>query len=155
MEFLQQSWVIIAAAIGGITLIWNFAHKTLKEIIDTITKPIKDLDQKVENLNKKVDINASHNDKVSKALLTMQRNSLMRSCEEFLRNGYATTNEKSTISDQYTSYSELGGDSFVTDMVANIMKLPLEKPTRVDKVKSKAHKIEQVIESDDYSDLNK
>lgn len=148
MEFLQQTWVLIAAIVGGVTLIWNFAHKTLREIIDTITKPIKDLDTKVDDLSKKVDENTHHNNRVSRALLTLQRNSLLRSCEEFLRNGYATTNEKSTISEQYTSYSELGGDSFVSDLVANVMKLPIEKPTKLEKAKSKAHNIARAIESD-------
>lgn len=56
----------------------------------------------------------------------MQRNSLLRSCNDFLARGYASMEEKSTISDQYISYHNLGGDSFITEMVEQVKDLPLK-----------------------------
>ena len=104
-------------------------------------KPFTQLNTKMDNLENKMNEVGHHNNLVKSALLTMQRNSLLRSCEEFLRRGFATSNEKQTISEQYTSYSELGGDQFISDMVANVMKLPLEKNSKKPKnVKEKEDK---------------
>lgn len=165
MEFLTQSWGYIAAAIGIITLLWNF-KKLLKDIKDDITAPFTRMDTKIDDLtnslndkidnmsgeinnridnlsddmNKKVDklqikIDAAEksDQQVRGALLTMQRNSLLRSCEDFIGRGFATMNEKETISSQYDSYHELGGDSFVTDLVKTVIDLPLKKQTETDK----------------------
>ena len=144
MEFLQQTWVVVAAAVGGITLVWNFIYKTLQEVKAELKRPFVELNEKIDHLEKKINTSADHDAQVQRALLTMQRNSLLRSCEEFLRRGYATSNEKSTISDQYTSYSELGGNQFVSDLVAQVMKLPLEQPeeTKNNKKKSKKESAE-------------
>lgn len=136
-EFIQKFWGVIVAVIGGITLIWNF-RKTFKDIKTEITKPITDMNEKIDNLsddlNGKIDRLAAKVDKAEKsdetvrgALLSMQRNSLLRSCEDFMRRGFATMNEKDTIRSQYDSYHELGGDHFITDLVKNVMDLPLEK----------------------------
>lgn len=140
MEFLQQTWVVVAAAIGGITLVWNFIHKTLQEVKAELKRPFVEINEKIDHLEKKINISADHDTQVQRALLTMQRNSLLRSCEEFLRRGYATSNEKSTISDQYTSYSELGGDQFISDLVAQVMKLPIEQPEEPKRNKKKSKK---------------
>lgn len=128
LQFIQQSWVYIAAIIGGVTLVWNFVNKTLKDIIAGFKRPFDDLDAKIDSLGTKIDETKHHNSVVSRALLSMQRNSLLRSCEEYLRKGYATMNERQTISEQFTSYSELGGNHFIADMVAQVMKLPYEPP---------------------------
>lgn len=66
------------------------------------------------------------NSLTKQSLLTMQRNSLMRSCSEYISRGYATMEEKATISDQYKSYHDLGGNSFITDMVEQVKELPLK-----------------------------
>lgn len=145
MEYLQQTWVIVAAAIGGITLLWNFIHKTFGEIKSEIMKPFNQLNDKIDNLEGKMNEFGHHNNIVKSALLTMQRNSLLRSCEEFLDKGFATANEKQTISEQYTSYSELGGDSFISDLVAEVMRLPLNGHKSIKKRSSK--KIEEANET--------
>ena len=143
IDFLKQSWVIIVAIIGGVTLIWNFV-KTFKDIKTEITKPItninikidnlsKDLNGKIDKLSEKVDKAEESDTKVRGALLTMQRSSLLRSCEDFMKRGFATLNEKDTISKQYDSYHELGGDQFITDLVKGVMDLPLEKQTKAKK----------------------
>lgn len=142
MEFLNQSWGYIVGAIGVITLLWNF-KKLVKDIKTDISKPFTDMNTKIDNLskdlNEKVDKLSDkigvvqENDNVTRrALLTMQRNSLLRSCEDFIGRGFATINEKETISSQYESYHELGGDSFVTDLVNQVIDLPLKKQITAD-----------------------
>lgn len=127
VEWLQQSWVIIAAAIGGITLVWNFCNKTLKEIKEQANAPIKTLETKIDKVDEKVSHVIEVNGLTTQSLLTMQRNSLLRSCTEFISRGWATMEEKATISDQYRIYHELGGNSFVTDMVEQVKELPLKE----------------------------
>lgn len=126
LSWLQQSWAILVAVIGGITLVWNFCNKTLKEIKVSANEPFKIIEEKLDKVDEKVTNVAEVNDLTKQALLTMQRNSLLRSCNEFLSRGYASMAEKSTISDQYISYHNLGGDSFITDMVEQVKDLPLK-----------------------------
>lgn len=151
--WLEQTWIIVAAVIGGITLVWNFLHKTLKEIseqlhapIDGIETKLNSIDERVSNIDERVSdiaekqaVTTAKVEKLSEqlsdvidkqnlsteALLTMQRNSLLRSCSDFLSKGYATLEQKETIAKQYKSYHDLGGDSFVTDMVNQVQELPI------------------------------
>lgn len=142
-NWLKESWVIIVAVIGGITLLWNFRN-TFKDIKQTIIKPLSDVNTKIDNLStevnekvdrleKKIDAAEKSDSQVRAALLTMQRNSLLKSCEDFLKRGFSTVQEKETISSQYDSYHDLGGDSFITDLVKDVMSLPLEKQTKKQK----------------------
>ena len=142
MEFLNQSWCYIVGAIGVITLLWNF-KKLVKDIKTDISKPFTDMNTKIDNLSKdlnekvdklsdKIDVVQDNDAMTRRALLTMQRNSLLRSCEDFIGRGFATMNEKETISSQYESYHELGGDSFVTDLVNQVIDLPLKKQITAD-----------------------
>ena len=142
MEFLNQSWGYIVGAIGVITLLWNF-KKLVKDIKTDISKPFTDMNTKIDNLSKnlnekvdklsnKIDVVQENDNVTRRALLTMQRNSLLRSCEDFIGRGFATMNEKETISSQYESYHELGGDSFVTDLVNQVIDLPLKKQITAD-----------------------
>jgi len=148
MEFLKQSWGYIAGAIGIITLLWNF-RKLVNDIKDNVTAPFTKMDKKIDDLtdslnkkiddlsdemntkvdrlNEKIDTAEESDRKVRSALLTMQRKSLLDSCEDFIKRGFATLYEKETITDQYNSYHELGGDQFITDLVNKVVDLPLEK----------------------------
>lgn len=126
LDWLQQSWVILAAVIGGITLVWNFCSKTLKEIRQSANEPLASLEKKIDAIDIKLQNMAIDKDKTNKALLTMQRNSLLRSCKDFIGKGYATIEERETINSQYQSYHELGGDSFITSLVDKVMELPIE-----------------------------
>lgn len=126
LDWLQQSWVILAAVIGGITLVWNFCSKTLKEIRQSANEPLTSLEKKIDAIDTKLQNMAADKEKTNKALLTMQRNSLLRSCKDFISKGYATIEERETINSQYQSYHELGGDSFITSLVDRVMELPIE-----------------------------
>lgn len=129
LAWLNQGWGFLVAVTAGVTLLWNF-RKTFKDIKKEVNEPFAALDKKIDSLGTKLDGVEAHNNKVDRALLTIQRNSLLRSCAEFLKKGFATMEEKSTISEQYTSYCELGGNSFVGEMVAKVMNLPIEKPSK-------------------------
>ena len=143
VDFVTKFWKPIAGVIGAIGVLWGF-RKTLKEIRTSISvalnKPFDEMNEKVDKLstelNGKIDaldekiMKAEDSDKkVRNALLTMQRSSLLSSCEDFIKRGFATVNEKETISSQYDSYHELGGDQFITGLVDDVMDLPLEKQT--------------------------
>ena len=130
IEFLQQGWVIIAAIIGGVTLVWNFGNKTLREIVNTLSKPLKDLEDKVDKLSKKVDESNKSDVLTKEALLSLQRQSLLDSCETYLKRGFATLEQKETIDKQFESYKALGGNHFVENMVDNVNSLPLTKTVK-------------------------
>lgn len=123
--WLEQTWIIVAAVIGGITLVWNFIHKTLKEISDQLNAPIIKIEEKIDIVDTKITEVSAKTTLLTESTLTMQRNSLLRSCSEFLNRGWATLEEKETITKQYQSYHDLGGDSFITDMVNQVKELPL------------------------------
>lgn len=99
--------------------------KTLKEITVKLNAPMAAMKDQLDNIEK-------HVTKTTTALLTMQRNSLLRSCEECLSRGYATLGQKETIAEQYKSYHELNGNSFITDMVRQVTELPLKASDVVD-----------------------
>ena len=126
LEFIQKFWGLILGGMGVVTALWGF-FKILKEIKTEISKPITNINDKIDGLSKKIDAAEESDKKVRRALLTMQRSSLLKDCEDFIKRGFATMNEKDTISSQYDSYHELGGDNFITDLVNTVKDLPLEK----------------------------
>ena len=124
--WLQQSWVVIAAVAGGVTLVWNFFHKTLREIVQKLNAPITNLNSQLTAINKEIcEITASNN-LLKEALLTIQRNLLLNDCKKYLEQNCATLEEKETIIKQYKSYHDLGGDTFITDMVNQVKDLPVK-----------------------------
>lgn len=64
---------------------------------------------------------------IKTALCAMQRQSLLNECEKCLRRGFATLEQKETISGQYESYHSLGGNSFITNIFEQVMALPVSK----------------------------
>lgn len=118
-QWLNQTWIIVTAVVAGVTLIWKF-RATLKEMNEEIKKPITEI-------NEKLSIMEDDNRLGKRALLCMQRNSLLRSCQEYIGKGFASAEEKITINEQYQSYHDLGGDSFITDMVDKVNSLPFDK----------------------------
>lgn len=136
VTWLNEGWGFVIAITAGVTLVWNF-RKTLKDIVKELKSPFAELDLKIDKINDKLHDIAEHDAKVDRALLTLQRKSLLDSCEGYLKKGYSTINEKSTISEQYTSYSELGGDSFISDMVAEVINLPVDSHKKEKTTKKK------------------
>lgn len=123
IAWLEQSWLIIAGVIGGITLLWNFINKTLKEISESINKPIIQVNTTLQAVIESDNL-------IKEALLTMQRKSLLDSCGEYLARGSITLNELETLTSQYDSYHALGGNCFVTGLVEDVRNLPIEIDTK-------------------------
>lgn len=137
ISWLKDSWIIIATVVSGITVIWNFTHKTLNEIKNEWNKPIKQMNDKVDNVLKQLDEINEESKLRKRALLSLQRRSILDSCEVHLKRGYASVEERQTLHEQSKSYKELGGNSFVANLVESIDKLPYEKPQTVKKNRNK------------------
>ena len=69
------------------------------------------------------------NKKVKTALCCIQRSDLLKTCEHYKTQGWCSIEAKDTLCELYNSYHDLGGNSFVTDMKNDVMKLP-DKPKK-------------------------
>lgn len=96
-------------------------HTTKLEKIDRSLEVISDDIKESSEYTKESD------DLIKAALCSMQRQSLLNECEKCIKRGFATLEQKETITSQYDSYHALGGNSFVTTLYEQVMKLPLEK----------------------------
>lgn len=96
-------------------------HTTKLEKIDHSLELISDDIKESSEYTKESD------DLIKAALCSMQRQSLLNECEKCIKRGFATLEQKETITSQYDSYHALGGNSFVTTLYEQVMKLPLEK----------------------------
>ena len=118
--WLKDSWIILAALIGGITLVWNFFNKTFREIKNSISRPLDDIKEDLKDVK-------DSNKLLKGGVLSMQRQSLLKSCEDYLTRGEITLEQRETVTKQYESYHALGGDSFITQLVDEVNNLPLKK----------------------------
>lgn len=84
---------------------------------NSIKTPLIKIDERLANLERSDRL-------TTEALLSLQRKSLLDSCQYYLSRGYASVEEKSTINSQYESYHDLGGDSFISEMVSQLNDLP-------------------------------
>lgn len=64
---------------------------------------------------------------LKKGMCAMQREILLKNCETYLTRGWCTFEEKESLNALYEAYHNLGGDSFITDMVKQVNKLPIRK----------------------------
>lgn len=64
---------------------------------------------------------------IKSALCSMQRQTILNTCERYIRNGFATLEQKDTISSLYDSYHALGGNGFLTKLYNQVMELPISK----------------------------
>ncbi len=71
-----------------------------------------------------------HNEIEDSAMLAILKSDMLRSCEKYIKVGWASTEQKETLNRQLESYIALGGNSFMPKMVAKVMELPIEKPER-------------------------
>ena len=104
---------------------WNICklnYKQLKEIKAAMLKPITDIQNKLDSLDSKQEMQ-------NRAVLTLQRRSLLDSCERLLKQGYADLKDKEVIEKQFESYKELGGNSFVKELVVRVLNLPIDNNT--------------------------
>ena len=86
MEELRTTWVVIAAFIGGVTLLWKFVQ-TVNEIKKQISEPITRLDTKVTDLKKFVE----ENDKLqNESIQSILRDRLLQSYYDCQKQGFAS-----------------------------------------------------------------
>ena len=121
MEWVGQSWILLTGAVAVVGVLISFI-KQLKEIKAAVLKPITDIQNKLDSLDSKQEIQ-------NRAVLTLQRRSLLDSCERLLKQGYADLKDKEVIEKQFESYKELGGNSFVKDLVVRVLNLPIDDNT--------------------------
>ena len=92
-----------------------------------VNKTIEDEVHRVEAIIKGLN---AHNDIEDKAMLAILKSDMLKNCEKYIKSGWATTEQKETLNKQLESYKALGGNSFIPQMVAQVMELPMEKPER-------------------------
>jgi len=80
-----------------------------------------------EDIKESSEYTKESDDLIKTALCAMQRQSLLNACEKYIKNGFATLEQKETVSSQYESYHNLGGNSFMTKLYEQVMELPISK----------------------------
>lgn len=80
----------------------------------------------------KVNKKESELDAMKLALLAIAQSILSDKCEQYRANGYCSYETKQTLTNLYNGYHALGGDSFITVMYKDCMKLP-DIPVRITK----------------------
>ena len=118
MTWVGQSWILLTGAVAVIGVLISFI-KQLKEIKAAMLKPMTDIQNKLDSLDSKQEIQ-------NRAVLTLQRRSLLDACERLLKQGYADLKDKEVVEKQFESYQELGGNSFVKDLVVRVLNLPID-----------------------------
>ena len=102
-----------------------------EEILDEHTVKLDKIDNTVTsisgNLKESSEYTKNADELIKTALCSMQRQSLLNECEKYLKRGFATLEQKQTLSGQYESYHNLGGNSFITNIYEQVMKLPVSK----------------------------
>ena len=118
MSWVGQSWILLTGAVAVIGVLISFI-KQLKEIKAAMLRPMTDIQNKLDSLDSKQEIQ-------NRAVLTLQRRSLLDACERLLKQGYADLKDKEVVEKQFESYQELGGNSFVKDLVVRVLNLPID-----------------------------
>ena len=140
---LVTLFVGIGTIIASILGIIVSNHKLKTQLVDDVKTPIKEmqkqvtevkssvteLDTKVKSLDEKVNTVHSDmkaNDRLTEgALLSMLRHRLTESGHKYIKLGYIVEDELEAFINEYTSYSELGGNHYVTTLYNKVMELPV------------------------------
>lgn len=126
MDNIQQTWSIIVSLGAGLAVIVGLITN-MRKLIAEFNAPLNKLSATVDKLAERVEDVKKHDEIIDKSILAMQRQQILESCERCLQQGFASMEEKQTISWQFKSYHELGGNSFVEDMVKQVENLPMAK----------------------------
>ena len=118
MTWVCHTWILLTGAVAVIGVLISFI-KQLKEIKAAMLKPMTDIQNKLDSLDSKQEMQ-------NRAVLTLQRRSLLDTCERLLKQGYADLKDKEVVEKQFESYQELGGNSFVKDLVVRVLNLPID-----------------------------
>lgn len=116
-EWASHTWYIFATAVAAIAVIIQ-GIRYIKALKEGIERPFHEINNKLDDI-------AAKQEMQNRAVLTLQRRSLLDACENYLQKGCATLNEKEALSKQFESYRELGGNSFVCELVEQVKELPI------------------------------
>ena len=111
-EWASHTWYIFATAVAAIAVIIQ-GIRYIKALKESIERPFHEINGKLDDI-------AAKQEMQNRAVLTLD------ACESYLQKGCATLNEKEALSKQFESYRELGGNSFVCELVEQVKELPLE-----------------------------
>lgn len=100
--------------------VWSDSSESDKAYQSEVRDSLVEFSEKLQKI-------ADEQKLISNSVLADQRRSLLDNCERLLKQGWASMEEQQTISEQYNSYHALGGDSFITDKVNLVLKLPVAK----------------------------
>lgn len=78
-----------------------------------------------KHLSAKVRQTKEENDAIRNGLRSLLKRQIIEDCESSLKLGFCPMTKKETISDMYRSYHALGGNGTVTDLVGQMMRLPV------------------------------
>jgi len=102
-----------------------------EEILEAHTIKLDKIDDSLDNISDEIKESSEYareaDTLIKSALCSMQRQSLLNECEKYLKRGFATIEQKETLSGQYESYHNLGGNSFITNIYEQVMELPVTK----------------------------
>lgn len=110
-------------------------HKAILDkhegILNEHTVKLDKIDTSLDNISDELKESSEYTKEsdliIKSALCSMQRQSLLNACEKYIKNGFATLEQKETVSSQYESYHNLGGNSFITKLYEQVMELPISK----------------------------
>jgi len=107
----------VGTVLGAIVGILTSVAYIKKEITKPFTKRLDSIDNRLGGIESDIKIQ-------KKGELNILRQSLLKSCEDYLKVGSITVDQLESMSNSYESYTELGGDSFITDLVKRCKELP-------------------------------
>lgn len=133
LDWLQTGWGY-ALALAGIISSYYAIKGSIKKLMGDIRKPLTDVEEKLEALDEKLDGTVhdikEHDGITDKAMLAILKSDMLKTCEKYIKSGWATTEQKDILNKQFDSYLALGGNSFIPRLVEQVMALPLEKPNK-------------------------
>lgn len=162
-------FVGVGAIITSVLGIIVSNHKLKTQLVDDVKTPIKEMrkevtemktsvsevDTKVNKLESKInnvyeDMKAS--DKLTgDALLSILRHRLTESGHKYIKLGYIVEDELEAFTNEYLSYTELGGNHYVTALYNKVMELPVRSIEEQEMKKTRKKTTTKQITSEEVS----
>jgi cysteinyl-tRNA synthetase len=98
--------------------------KNHEEKINSDFEKLNAISEVLTNISKKLDNTDQKIDRMSECFRDFARQILLNECSKCIEQKFATLEQKETIDRLYKSYSALGGNSFITTHVKQVVELP-------------------------------
>lgn len=131
-------------------------HKLKAQLVEDVQTPIKAMREEitamgdsVADIKKQVADMSKNNRLTNDALLSLLRHRLTESGHKYIKLGYIVEDELEAFTNEYNSYSSLGGNHYVTALYKKIMELPVrsvEEQEKRTRKKSAKKSVEENIE---------